>query len=263
MITGLYHTIFYQPLYNALVLLTNILPFHDLGLAIVILTILVRFILFPFSHRSVVTQRKMKKIEPEVNKLKEKFKKNKEEQTRQIMALYREHGISPFSGFLMLLIQFPVFIALYMILRQGTEANQQFLYSFISFPQHINTVFLGLVDISKSSYVISFLAAASQFFQVKLSMPAVKKAVSGSGSFKDELQKSMGIQMKYIMPVLIFFIAQRFSSGMALYWTTSNIFAILHEIIVAKKSEKINEGKLQSNRNNTGGNNGDTGPADS
>jgi len=263
MITSLYYAIFYQPLYNALIFLTDILPFHDLGLAIIVLTLLVRFILFPFSHRSIVAQRKMKKIEPEISKLKEKFKKNKEEQTRQIMALYREHGISPFSGFLMLLVQIPVFIALFMLLRQGAEASREFLYPFVSFPENINTMFLGILDVSKSSYVVAFLAAVSQFFQVKLAMPNTKKTGSGPRSFKDELQKSMGIQMKYIMPVLIFFIAQRFSSGMALYWTTSNIFAILHEILVARKSEKTNEGELKPNRNNTGSDNQHTGPVDS
>lgn len=257
MISTLYYAIFYRPLYNGLVFLTGILPFHDFGLAIVVLTIVVRLILFPFSHRSTMAQAKMKQIEPEVSKIKEKFKDNKEEQTRQIMSLYREHGISPFSGFLMLLIQFPVFIALYMLLKQGVEANYTLLYSFINFPQNINTVFLGLVDVSKASYVISFLAALSQFFQVKLSMPSVKKISSGPRSFKDELQKNMGIQMKYIMPVFIFFIAQRFPSGLALYWTTSNVFAIFHEIIVSRKSKKLNEPGQQSSGKNKGSDRGD------
>lgn len=250
MISGIYHIIFYQPLYNFFAFLINILPFHSLGLAIIILTFVVRFILFPFSHKSIVTQRKMKQVEPELSKIKEKFKKNKKEQARQTMALYKEHGISPFSGFLFLFLQFPVFIALFMILKNGISFDPGVLYSFVKTPEGINTIFLGFFDMSKSNYFISFLAGISQFVQIKLSMPKIQQKNTQDKSFKGQLQKSMGVQMKYIMPVFIFFIAQRFSSGMALYWTTSNVFGILHEIVVAKKSKNILQKNDRKNRYN-------------
>jgi YidC/Oxa1 family membrane protein insertase len=158
------------------------------------------------------------------------------------MALYRSHGISPFSGFLMLLIQLPIFIALFMLLKEGVSFNSDILYSFVKIPENINTSFLGLIDISKPNYFISVLAGVSQFFQIKLAMPKIKKISSSKErSFKNELQRSMSIQMKYVMPIFVFFIAQRFSSGMALYWTTSNVFAIVHEIIVAKRAKKISK----------------------
>lgn len=254
MIGEIYHVVFYQPLYNGLIFLTNILPFHDLGFAIVILTIVVRFILFPLSHRSVVTQKKMKQIEPDISRIKQKFKKNREEQTKQIMALYRAHGISPFSGFLMLLIQLPVFIALFMLLRNGVSLSSDILYFFIKAPQEVNALFLGIIDVTKPNYLMSALAGISQFFQIKLSMPKIKKSAQ-ERSFKNDLQRSMGIQMKYIMPIFIFFIAQKFSSGMAVYWTTSNLFAILHEIVVSKKIKKINQNgqsKADNKRNDRG-----------
>ncbi|MFC1756801.1 YidC/Oxa1 family membrane protein insertase [Patescibacteria group bacterium] len=239
MLGNLYHIIFYKPLYNGLVFLADVLPFNDLGFAIIILTVVVRFVILPLSHKSIVTQKKIKILEPEIKKIKEKLKDKKEEQTKQIMELYRQHGISPFSGFFMILIQFPVFIALFMILRDATSLNSEILYSFVSMPENINTLFLGFVDITKSSYIVSFLAGFSQFFQIKLAMPAIPKKTPGKQSFGSELQRSMGIQMKYIMPIFIFFVAQKFSSGLALYWTTSNIFAIFHEIIVSRKSKEI------------------------
>lgn len=238
MITSIFHLFFYQPLYNAFIFLVNIVPYHDAGIAVVVLTIIVQFIIFPFRHKSVVTQRKMKEIEPEIRRIKEQFKKDKQEQTKQTMALYRSHGISPFSGFLMLLAQLPIFIALYSLFSKGANFNPADLYSFNVAPLAIKTQFLGLIDISKSSYVLAILAGLTQFFQMKLSMPKVAKLDAKSASFQDQLSRSMSLQAKYIMPIFIFFIALKFSSAIALYWTAMNVFAIVHEAIVAHKAKK-------------------------
>jgi YidC/Oxa1 family membrane protein insertase len=238
MIAKLFYLILYQPLYNALIFLVAIIPYHDVGVAVIVLTIIVQFIIFPFRHKSVVTQRKMKEIEPEVKRIKEQYKKDKQEQSKQTMALYRAHGISPFSGFFMLLIQLPVFIALYKLFSSGIKFDSANLYSFVSMPALIKTQFLGIIDISKSSYFLAFLAGITQFFQMHLSMPKVKKSDTGSGSFQDNLSRSMSIQARYIMPIFIFFIALKFSSGIALYWTAMNVFAIVHEAVVAYRAKK-------------------------
>jgi len=241
MISSIFNIIFYQPLYNSLVFLTSVLPFHDLGLAIIFLTVIVRFILLPLSHKSVVTQRKIKEIEPEISKIKNKLKDNREEQARQTMALYKEHGISPFSSFFALLVQFPVFIALFLLLKSDSLFDPNNLYSFINFPQEVNMFFLGIVDLSRANYFFAAFAGISQFFQIRLAMPQTKRNTTKDHSFKAELQRSMSVQMKYIMPIFIFFIAMRFSSGLALYWTVSNVFAIVHEIAVSKKAKKLKE----------------------
>ncbi len=251
MIGNLFHLIFYKPLYNALVFLVGIIPFHDVGLAVIVLTLIVQFIIFPFRHKSVITQRKMREIEPEIKKIKEQFKKDTQEQTKRTMALYRSHGISPFSGFFMLIIQLPVFIALYKLFSAGIKFNTSDLYSFITLTDTIHTKFLGLVDISSSNYVLAFLAGLTQFFQMQLALPKIKKADSQTGSFQENLSRSMSIQAKYIMPIFIFFIALKFSSGIALYWTTMNIFAIVHEAIIAYRAKKIkNEASTGINQNN-------------
>jgi YidC/Oxa1 family membrane protein insertase len=251
MIGNLFHIIFYQPLYNALVFLVGVIPFHDVGVAVVILTLVVQFIIFPFRHKSVVAQRKMREIEPEIKKIKEQFKKNPQEQTRQTMALYRTHGISPFSGFLMLLVQLPIFFALYKLFSAGIKFAPADLYSFVTLPDIIHTKIFGLIDIFKSNYVLAFLAGATQFFQMQLALPKVKKTEAGAGSFKESLSRSMSLQAKYIMPIFIFFIALRFSAGLALYWTTMNVFAIVHEAIVARRARKMKyETPIGENKNN-------------
>jgi YidC/Oxa1 family membrane protein insertase len=259
MVSNLFHILIYKPLYNSLIFLINIIPGHDLGIAIIILTFAVRLIVWPLTHRSITTQRKIKELEPEISKIKRKFKKDRQEQTKKIMELYKIHGISPFSGFLLLFIQFPILIALYSLLRKGVEFRAEDLYSFISLPAQIKVMFLGLIDTTKPDFWIAGLAGLSQFFQIKFSYPKGLKGESlktrtNASSFRTQLQRSMSFQMKYIMPLFIFWIAYRFSSGLALYWTTSNIFAILHEVLVSRKNgnKKIKNGKSDSNnqRNN-------------
>ncbi len=247
MIGNIFHLVFYQPLYNALVFLIRIFPFHDAGVAVVFLTLIVQVIIFPLRHKSVVAQRKMKEIEPEVKKIKEQFKKDNQEQTRRVMALYRAHGVSPFSGIFMLLIQLPIFFALYKLFSSGLGFNPADLYSFNVMPDFIKTQFLGLIDISKSNYVLAFLAGLSQFFQMRFSIPKIKKTTSSSSSFQEQLGRSMSVQMRYVMPIFIFFIALKFSSAIALYWTSMNVFAIVHEAVVARKAKRLEYGIADRN----------------
>jgi YidC/Oxa1 family membrane protein insertase len=247
-----------------LVFLINLSPFYDVGIAIVALTIMVKFILFPFSHKSVVTQAKMRGLEPEISKIKEKHKKDQQQQARATMELYRAHGINPFSGCVMLLIQLPIIIALYKVFWAGLDFQTGPLYQFISIPEDINMRFLGLLNVSEKSYILAALAGASQFFQMKLAIPPVaKKSKSKELSFRDSFSHSMNIQMRYVMPVFVFLVALGFSSAVALYWTTMNLFAIVHEIFVrrrAKKlflSEKENGGEKRDNQKNNRGNSGE------
>src|SRR4029078_12679604 len=104
-IGSIFHAVIYNPLYNGLVFLVGVIPNHDMGLAIVILTIIARFILFPLSKRAVQAQLAMKEIAPEVEALKQKHKDNREEQSKAIFALYKERGIHPFAGLALVLLQ--------------------------------------------------------------------------------------------------------------------------------------------------------------
>ncbi len=249
-IADIYYTIIFEPLLNVLVFLIGAIPFHSVGLAVVLLTLAVRFITFPLNHKAIVTQTKIKQLEPEIKDIKEKFKKDSQEQARKTMALYKSHGINPLSGFLTLLIQIPVIIALYSVFRAGVNFDLSHLYSFITVPENLNTVFLGIFDMSQKSYALAFLTGASQFIQMRLALPPIKKSASSKPGFKEDFARNMNIQMRYIMPVFIIFIAAQFTSAIALYWTTMNIFAIVHEAIVRKKANKILVENGKSNTNN-------------
>jgi len=239
MISLVFNTIFYEPLLNGLAWLVNVLPFHDVGIAIIILTVTVRFIIFPFTHNATVTQTKMRHLEPELKEIKEKFKNNNQEQTKRTMELYKRHGINPVFGLLALFVQIPILFALYKVFLAGGGFDVSHLYSFISAPGIIHTKFLGLIEITQKSYILAILAGATQFIQMRLSIPPIKKTNTATNSFKDNLAQSMSIQAKYIMPLFVFYIALKFSSALALYWTTMNVFAIVHEAIVRKKAQKL------------------------
>jgi YidC/Oxa1 family membrane protein insertase len=233
----LYHTFFFDPLYNILVFLFKILPWADAGLIVIILTILVRLMIFPLSRKAVLTQVKMAELAPELAKIKEKYKDKAEEQARQTLALYREKGVNPFSGILVIIIQIPIILALYQIFLHFPEINLALLYSFVTIPENINTTFLGLLDITAKNIPLAFLAALSTFFQFQISM---KGQVPPKGnSFTDNLTRSMQTQMKYIFPVIVFFISYSISGAIALYWLTTNLFSIAQEIFVRKNIKKV------------------------
>lgn len=246
----LYNLIFFEPLLNGLALLIKYLPLHDMGLAIIILTLAVRFVILPFTHKSTVTQIKMKRLEPELKEIKNTHKNDSQAQAKKTMELYKRHGINPVAGILTLFIQIPIIFALYKVFLGGTTFDPAHLYSFVAAPDFVNVKFLGLIDVTKKSYIMPIFASLTQFYQMKLAIPPIKKQDMGN-SFKDNLAKSMNVQMRYVMPFFIFFIGLRLSSGIALYWTTMNIFAIVHEAIVRKKAEKIYENG-EPNQNNIG-----------
>lgn len=231
---GIFFTVFYQPLYNGLIFLIGHLPWVDAGVAVILFTCLVKLAIFPLSKKSIATQMQMKSIEGDLAKIKEKYKDNKEEQARQTMKLYKDRKINPFSGFLVVLIQFPIIIALYWVFYKGglPHINTDVLYAFVPTPETVNMIFLGLVDISKKSLSLALLAAITQYFQIRYSMPALPASTGTAPSFKDDFMKSMNIQMRYGMPLIVFFAAYNFSAVIALYWITSNLFAIGQELYV-------------------------------
>lgn len=239
----LFNLFFYKPLYNGLIFLIGVLPWVDIGIVVILFTCLVKLVLFPLSKKSVLTQIKMKEIQPELDVIKEKYKDSKQEQSLKVMALYKERKINPFSGTLLIFIQIPIIFALYFVFLKGglPKINSDLLYSFIKIPASIDVSFLGLLNITQKSYAMAFFAALTQFFQVKFAAPQIKKtgANRNGSSFKDDLAKSMSIQMKYILPIIIFFIAKGLPSVVALYWTTSNLFTIGQELYLRRSRKNL------------------------
>lgn len=232
---ALWNTIFYQPIYNGLIFLINNVTLGDVGLAIIILTVLVKFVLFPLSKKSIKSQIVMKELAPLLKKIKVDFP-NKEEQAKKTFALYKEYNINPFSGLVLILVQLPVILALYYVFFKGLNIDATQLYSFIKVPTDLHTIFLG-VDIHKPSLVLAILAGVTQFIQGYFASPIQKKdpnVKKSDQSFQDQLADSMAINVKYILPIFIAFISYQLSAAVALYWVTSNIFTILQEMYVRR-----------------------------
>ena len=232
MLHTLWNTILYQPLLNVLALLVSIVPGGDVGLAIIILTLLVKIVLYPLSQRSIESQAKMNLLAPELKKIKESGK-SKEEQARLTFELYKANKANPFSGCLLVLIQIPIIFALYWVFYKGISFDGGLLYSFVEAPERVNMFFLGVLDISQKSLILAILAGISQYLQAHF-MP--KPASTGEvGSLSHSFSKSMHFQMKYFFPFLVAFIAYTISGAVALYWITSNIFSIGQQIYATKK----------------------------
>ena len=241
---SLFHNVFYEPLYNGLILFLNITPWYSVGLAVVFFTCLIKILMFPLSQKSIQTQFEMKKIEPELNDIKEKYKDNKQVQAEKVMQLYKDKGLNPFAGIFPMLIQLPILIALYLVFLNGglPEIDQNSIYSFTKIPSTINMDFFG-ISVTDKSIFFAFLVAIAQFLQMQIVMPKAKKKDNKSNipNFSDELAKSMNMQMKYVMPVIMFFIAKSFPLVVSLYLITSSIFAIGQELYIRNKYKKPEE----------------------
>lgn len=234
MISHIFNLIVYEPLYNGLILVMDIIPWADAGVSVIIFTILVKLALFPLSQKATKTQLKLKELEADIALLKEKHKDDKEAHARATMAFYKDNNVNPFSTFFITLVQIPIILALYYIFYQGglPVIKTEILYSFVSTPT-VTMHFLGLIDITKGSLLLAILVAVSQYFQVRFSMPEMKPS-TGAPSLKDDFARTLNLQMRYFLPALVGVIAYNISGAVSLYWITSNLFAIGQELYIRK-----------------------------
>ncbi len=239
----LWNTIFYQPIYNALLFIISNITFGDVGFAIILITLIVKFVLYPLTKKSIRSQILMKKMEPELKLIKKNFP-NKEEQAKQTFDLYKKNGTNPFSGCIVVLIQLPVIIALYYVIYKGLSVDTNVVYSFIHKPEIFHTKFLGLIEINSKSIVLAVLAGITQFIQGYLASPVKPKVeivteaeIKEKKSFQEELSGSMQTNIKYVLPVFIAVIAWQISAAIALYFVTSNIFTIIQEWYIRRTLE--------------------------
>lgn len=236
MISAAFNTAIYNPLYNGLVSIVGVLPSHDVGLAVILLTIIVRVVLYPLSKKAIVAQQKMKKIAPQMELLKEKYKNDREQQGKAMFALYKENDIHPFASFGLILIQLPILFALYWVFAFGglPEIDAARIYSFVSAPAGVNMEFLGLINMAGKSMLLAALAAVTQIAYTRLSMGARKKSVA-TGSFAGDMARSFDLQARYVLPVIIGVVAYTVPSAAALYWVTSNTAMIAQELLMGRR----------------------------
>ncbi|MBU2472619.1 YidC/Oxa1 family membrane protein insertase [Patescibacteria group bacterium] len=225
-IISIFNEVLYRPLFNILIWLYDTIAFNDLGIAIIILTVLIRFLLYPLSKKSIKSQKAMSILQPKIKEIQKKYKK-KEEQAQAMMDLYKKHKVNPMTGCLPILIQFPILIALYRVFFTGLNPEQlNLLYSFISRPDTINFIFLGLVDLSQRSIVLGLLAGFLQFIQSKMIMPKTS-ALKNKKSDGIDFSNIMTQQMTYFMPLITVFIALSLPAALPLYWIVITLFGII------------------------------------
>lgn len=238
-LSAFYTTVLIQPIFNILVGITNILPTHSIGWAIIIVTFLVRVVLLPSSlhqaRQASLTQEKMKKLNVELEKIRQQYKNDKARQSEATMKLYRESGVNPASGCLPLLIQLPILIALYQVFLAGIGPERYGqLYSFVHIPDSINLLFFG-IPMDHPSIFLAAAAGIAQFVQIKFFSPGAPAPAASQSTDTAEMMAAMQKNMAYIFPLMTVFISIRLPAALALYWVASTLFGVLQQYIIKRR----------------------------
>lgn len=242
--------VLYQPLLNGLVALYHVFG-DNFGLAIIAITVIVKVVTYPLTKPSMEMAKKQKEIAPELRKLKEKYKDDKQVFLKKQMELYKEHGINPASGCLPQIIQIVILIFLYRVFTDLLQANGlisehvlKYIYDFdfVRFAQgeSLNTQFLvyNLASVDKT-YTLPILSAIAQFVMSKMMMASNKgteKIVKSTPDTTDDLMYNMQESMTYTFPIMTLFIGISLPAGLSLYWLVSTILGIVQYLIINKYS---------------------------
>lgn len=240
---NLFNEILTRPILNILLWLYDVIPGQDIGLAIIVLTILVKAVLYPFAVQQIKQQRALQALQPKMDEIKKRLKDDKEAQAKELMELYKSEKVNPAASCLPLLIQLPVFIALYHALQSGLSSQGlEQLYSFVANPGTVDPTLLGFVDLAKPNYVLAVVAGAIQYWQTKqiikppgaVSQPP-KEVAKTEGAKDESMAAMMNKQMLYIMPVMTVVIGFGLPGGLTLYWLTMSLLTVLQQWYMIKK----------------------------
>jgi YidC/Oxa1 family membrane protein insertase len=229
----MFDLLFYQPVLNLLVSLYNNIPGHDFGVAIIILTVLIKLALYPLSQHTIKSQKGLQDLQPKIEAVKQQYKGDKEAMAKATMELYREHKINPFSSCLPLLIQLPFLFAVFRVFRNfGSSLDTSLLYSFVAKPEFANGLkFAHFIDLSKPNVVLAVLAGGAQFWQTKM-MITKKPEVKAPAAQDENMAAIMNKQMMYMMPILTVVIGVSLPGGLTLYWFVFSLLSALQQLYV-------------------------------
>lgn len=242
--TEFFTTILYEPLFNLLIGIYHVLPWKDLGLAIIILTLIIKVILFYPSLKQMRSQKALQEAQPHIDALKKQYKDDKEELGKQIMQFYKDNKVNPMSSCLPLLIQLPVLWALFKVFFGGlaTDATTGILVTeqldhlyeplraiYSSAP--IQHIFLGIVNLAEpKNIVLAVLAGVVQFFQARM-LSTKRAAVKTQGSKDEDMAAAVNKQMLYFLPLITVLFGYQFPAGVTLYWLSSTAFTWIQQLI--------------------------------
>jgi YidC/Oxa1 family membrane protein insertase len=241
--TKLFRAFVTKPFLNFLIFVASILPGHSLGVAIIILTLVVKFLLYLPTQHSLEGQKKMQKAQPLLDEIRHRYKDDPKRMQEETMKVWKEHGINPFQSCLPLLIQLPVLIGVFYVVRDGSvlALSRHLIYPFY---QHLDwtfgTTFLGLDLLKSNAFLFAPLLVVLQFIQMKLSFAIARRKREQVGGAKPstEAEKSQQLQQKmmlYGLPLMIGVFAFQFPAAVSLYWGVSTVFAIGQQLVVNRK----------------------------
>lgn len=240
--SNIFTTIFYQPILNLLVYLYNTVSFHDLGLAIIFLTAILKLVLWPLGHSAIKSQKSLQDLQPKLDELKKQYGTDKAGLSKATMDLYKVNKVNPFSSCLPLLIQFPFLIAVFQVFRDGINDKLDLVYSFIYRPEAINMVSLGLVDLSSPNVYLAVLAGLAQFWQSKMMM-SKKPEIKTEGAKDENMAAIMSKQMMYFMPLITVFIGISLPGGLTLYWFCFTLLTAIQQVVTFRKKDEGSDTK--------------------
>jgi YidC/Oxa1 family membrane protein insertase len=264
---NIFELIVVQPIFNLLLFIYSVIPGADFGIAIIIFTIIIRFLLYPLVVRQLHQVKAMRKLQPELKRIKAASKGNRQAESMQMLELYKQHGVKPFRSILMLLIQLPIFIALFQVIQIFTTHRDQiaeFTYGFMQNlqpvkdllidPNNFNENFLGFVNLTEHALgqnginfflvLLALIAAYTQYIISKQTTPTtttkrLRDVLSEAGEGKQpdqaELNAVMMSKMLKFLPIMMFFIMMTLPGALALYYVTSNIFAAIQQHFILKR----------------------------
>lgn len=247
-LTALYHEALYRPLFNALIYLYHILG-NDLGIAIIVLTILIKLVLFYPSIAQLKAQRNLQATQPKMAELKVKYKDNKEEYNRAVLQFYKENKVNPAASCLPVLLQFIVLLALYQVFIGGIATDPAThllkpdqlnnLYSplrSIYETTTLKTTFIGILDLSHAkNIVLAILAAAASYWQAAMLSRMQPPKAAGSGAKDESMTASLNKSMMYTLPLITLFIGYKFPAGLPLYWLVSTLFQVAQQYYFVRR----------------------------
>lgn len=243
----MFHTLFYEPVYNLLVVILTVIPFHDIGAAIIVVTLIVKVLLLPLNLSALRTQYMMKRLEPKMNKIKELQKTNPQESSKMMIDLYRKEKVNPFASLFAVIIQIPIFFALYFVFSEGLKADPESLYAFVNFPEKLQTLAFGLFDVTQKNIVIAVLTGLSSYALARRqTVDMVVKKETHEESFQDHFMKSMKIQLLYVLPVIIAVSSAVLPSALGLYWFISNIIGYAQDVYMKNKLAHLHPDKFKT-----------------
>jgi len=263
----MFTTVIVQPIFNLLVLIYNLIPGHNFGLAIIAFTIIVRLLMWPLVKKQLHHAKAMRDLAPELKRIKAAAKGDRQKESKLTMELYKEREINPFASLGLVLVQAPILIGLYIGLQKLIKDPNQiisFSYSFLHFGwltqlahnihQFDNTLF-GLVDLTRTALgpkgtywpalILVALSAIVQFVQSKQLMPQSKDARSlkkilseaGQGAKADqaEVNAAVGRGTLFLIPFFVFIVGLRLAAALPLYWLVSSAVALIQQSKILKE----------------------------